>query len=388
MSSTPLGAGEDPIFKIGVLGPTRVGKTSLIASILADSPRILRGTPVTLKPRGSATEKRIMRRRAELDGAVLAGNFSPGALSGTQSPVYFDLALEAGISGAGIQLSILDFPGGWLSAETRPSDVENAWQECRSFMAQSSVLLIPVDASVLMEAVETRHRRLLPGILTTPEVEALTEEWAKERIMRPDEPALMVFVPVKCETYFADNGGTRNDAQLLLDSVLELYRQAAEMVWLNAPHAQILYCPVDTLGCVDLITADWEPSTDPGGFTFKADFGIRKPGRISVRGAEDVLISVCRILATARQQAEELEAQEHRTTAAAAEALYRQREGFFRSIRLWANGTRSARREDAKEKSAVAERTRIRALQLADVVDQLASRPFSSRVRTVVRAVD
>ncbi|MGH1551561.1 hypothetical protein ACRAWF_03290 [Streptomyces sp. L7] len=37
-----------PEFKIGVLGPSRVGKTSLIASILADSSRFLGGTKVTL----------------------------------------------------------------------------------------------------------------------------------------------------------------------------------------------------------------------------------------------------------------------------------------------------------------------------------------------------
>ncbi|MFD7815628.1 hypothetical protein ACFV6E_22250 [Streptomyces sp. NPDC059785] len=380
MSPTGLSA---PEFKIGVLGPSRVGKTSLIASILADSSRILSGTGVTLRPRGKPTEIRIMNRRTELDGAVLSGRFNAGALAGNKDAVRFDLALEIGASSAGIRLSLLDFPGGWLKATTRPDEQEEEWLRCRTFMAESSVLLIPIDATVLMEASSSRHRRAVPAILTTPEVQAVAEEWAKERTMRPEEPALVILTPVKCESYFADNGGTVAAGQILLDTVQQVYANVLDDVRANAPEAQILYCPVDTLGCVELLNAEWEASPGtPGGFDFKAKFGTRKPTRISVHGAEDVLIAVCRLLTSARREAEREELIDLQGRALRAEALARQKEGFVRSVWLWANGTVAARRLDASEKSRAAEISRQRTLLLAEAVDTLANRGFSDRVRT------
>lgn len=373
-----------PEFKIGIVGPTRVGKTSLIASILADSPRILGGTPVTLKPRGAATERRVMNRRADLDGAVLSGKFNARALVGTTEPAYFQLALETGASGAGLRLTLLDFPGSWLRADIRPADQDVDWQKCRAFIAESSVLLIPIDASVLMEAAGPRHRRAVPAILTTPEVQAVAEEWATERLLRPDEPALAILVPVKCESYFAEDGGMIPASHALLDTVQQVYESTLDVIRSNAPRARILYCPVDTLGCVELLSADWEPSpADLGGYKFEARFGIRRPAKIKVRGAEDVLIAMCQQLTEARQKAEEAETAGLWDLAEKADALTRQKEGFLRNIWLWANGTKAARRDDAGKKRTAAEQSRQRALLLADTVDKLARRKFSERARTL-----
>ncbi|MCF3136768.1 GTPase [Streptomyces olivochromogenes] len=371
-----------PEFKIGVLGPSRVGKTSLIASILADSSRFLGGTKVTLKPRTTDTEIRIMNRREDLDGAVLAGHFDHVALAGTQEATRFDLALETGASGAGLRLTLLDFPGGWLKAANRPPEQEEEWQKCREFMAESSVLLIPIDATVLMEASTPRHRRALPATLNTAEVQSVAEDWATERLMRPDEPALVILVPVKCESYFADNGGTVAAGQVLLETVQQVYGSVLDVIRANDPNAKILYCPVDTLGCVELRSAEWEPAPKaPGGLSFEARFSIRKPAKISVRGAEDVLIAICQLLTSARRETEQEEVIRRQELALNAEVLARQPEGFLRSIWLWANGTTAARRDDADDKSRLAEISRRRALLLAEAVDTLARRTYSDRVR-------
>ena len=37
---------DELVFKIGLVGPSRVGKTSLITALLRDSQRLLQGTPV------------------------------------------------------------------------------------------------------------------------------------------------------------------------------------------------------------------------------------------------------------------------------------------------------------------------------------------------------
>ena len=46
----------------------------------------------------------------------------------------------------------------------------------------------------------------MPRLLDVLAVEQVARNWAIERNLRPAEPALLVFCPVKCESYFTDNG--------------------------------------------------------------------------------------------------------------------------------------------------------------------------------------
>ena len=170
---------DDLVFRIGLVGPSRVGKTSLITALLRDSQRLLQGTPVSMRPLGTATEKRIAQHRRELDGSLLAGEFTPGALRGTEEPFTFQLLLDSGVRGAGIRLELLDYPGGWLDPATRPHDRDTDWQACQRFLQQCSVLLVPVDAAVLMEPTSAAQLRAVPSILTTPEVGEVVRQWLK-----------------------------------------------------------------------------------------------------------------------------------------------------------------------------------------------------------------
>ena len=43
------------VFRIGLVGPSRVGKTSLITALLRDSQRLLQGTPVSMRPLAEVT---------------------------------------------------------------------------------------------------------------------------------------------------------------------------------------------------------------------------------------------------------------------------------------------------------------------------------------------
>ena len=158
---SPAPVDEDLVFRIGLVGPSRVGKTSLITALLRDSQRLLQGTPVSLRPRGTATEKRIAQHRRELDGSLLAGEFTPGALRGTEEPFRFQLLLDSGVRGAGIRLELLDYPGGWLDPATRPHDRDRDWQACQRFLQQCSVLLVPVDAANARVARVVRARDAL-----------------------------------------------------------------------------------------------------------------------------------------------------------------------------------------------------------------------------------
>ena len=61
-------------FQMSLAGPSRVGKTSLVTSMLSQSRELLAGTPVSMTAGDNATEIRISDNREELRGIVPGGH--------------------------------------------------------------------------------------------------------------------------------------------------------------------------------------------------------------------------------------------------------------------------------------------------------------------------
>ena len=200
-------SGDIRLFKVGLIGPTKVGKTSLVTSLLTDGQRLFERTPVTFTAANAPTRSKIANHRNELNGSLLAKEFNPGALSSNEDSFMFQLLVDPGVPDAGIMLELLDFPGGWLDDSRRPPEAEARWQKCLEHIKQSSVLLVPIDATILMGAQTKAELRALPSILAIATVAEVVRAWATERAVRSGEPALLLLCPVKCESYFADNGG-------------------------------------------------------------------------------------------------------------------------------------------------------------------------------------
>ena len=377
-----MGAPEELDFKIGIVGPTRVGKTSLIASILRDSQRLLEGTPVSIGPREPGTERMIAKHQKELDGSLRAGEFNPGAVAGNQETFTYKLKIDPGVESAGINLSVLDYPGGWIDAEHRPTERESDWQECKQWMTESTVLLVPVESAVVMEAVAKRHQKAVPHILTSYEVGQVAREWAKARAHRPNEPALLVFCPVKCESYFADNGGLRDLGADLFHAVRDLYDDVLAGVRGESSHVKMVYAPVDTIGCVEIIKANWNGSAAaPGGFEFSADYRVRHPGRQAVKGADAILVALCRHLVDAKKRAEAQIADRLAANAENARMHAEKDEGFIGNIALWLFRGRTRRRAVAAARESEASDQRRRVESLEETVERLAARELGPRVR-------
>jgi hypothetical protein len=378
------GEGGRLVYRIGMVGPSRVGKTSLITALLHDGQRLLEGTPISMKAIGTATQKRLSQHRRELDGSLLAGEFDAGALGGSQDQFTFHLLLDTGVPDTGIELQLLDYPGGWLDPHTRPAGVEAQWEECERFLEQCSVLIVPVDAAVLMEATTASHLRNVPTILGTPQVTDVVRSWLKRRNERPDEPALLMLCPVKCESYFDDNGGRRDLSATLLQWVRRVYRQVIELVPNEAPdvrNIRTVYAPVDTIGCVEILRADWLAEPDePGALTFVAHYGVRPPGERSVKGTEDIMIALCRQLVSGRAKVEEREAGLRREQADAAQTFADRDEGFFRNIWFLISGERRLRADAARTSREEAIQAADRARALRGIVESLARRAHSDRV--------
>lgn len=366
-------------FKIGLLGPSRVGKTSLVTALLAESQNLLAGSGVAMHTVGGDTEDKLVRNRQDLEGDIHAGTFSAVSLRGTVEPFIFRLKLDVGVPDADINIELLDFPGGWLEAGRRHGQEERDWEECRAFITQSTILLIPVDAAVLMEAVEGDQRRAAVKMLTKVAVEQVARDWAIERARRSPEPALLAFCPVKCESYFSDNGGRRNRSAELSKRFHEVYGDVIKVVRDEYPAASVLYAPVDTIGCVELIDVDWPPDPDTGLPIFKANYRIRAPHRISRVGVDDLMRAICKQLVEGRRMLDAEQAEVLGDRAAQARAFAQRNEGFFRNLWILANGERSARRTAARQSSEAEQDVKRRVAALTSVLKQIAGSRFGPR---------
>jgi hypothetical protein len=367
-------------FKIGLVGPTRIGKTSLITALLAESRTLLAGSGVTMHTVGVATEAKIASNRKELDGDLLAGEFQSKSLKGTVEPFTFHLKLDPGVSGSEINIDLLDFPGGWLVADERPAQYAQDWDQCLTFIKESTVLLVPVDAALLMEASLAKQRHALPRLLTTYEVEEVARDWAIERNRKPYEPALVVFCPVKCESYFADNGGRRDRSVQLLQRFKETYAEVITAINSEAPKASLIYAPIDTIGCVELIDATWPLAEGSQDHAFHADYRVRRPAKISRKGVDDVMRALCKHLVDSKRVVSAAEGQVLSSQADQAWRYAERREGFFRDLWFLLNGERLSRQRDAEAASEKSQEAWERVAALEAVLNKIASAQYGQRV--------
>lgn len=324
------------VYKIGVVGPTRVGKTSLITAILGQSQELLAGSPVALRAE-KKTQARINEHLSELRSSLMLHEFNPGAMSGTEEPFVFELSLKLGRSK--LQFSMLDYPGAWLDPLSRPESRERQWEECESWINDSPVLLVPIDATVLMEHSLRSEARAALDTLQVATTEQVVRQWTKARNER-NEPGLLLFAMLKCESYFNDNGGRRNAAQELFEKTLRFYEPMLRGVEQESDVPGLItveYHPIDTIGCVEIKRARWDNHS--GRLEFSADYLVRPPGEQRAVGADGVLLSLCKHLARHERNKD-------RT--------------FLRKFWRWVSG---------EEK------------QLLKTIQELDSHPFGSRVR-------
>jgi hypothetical protein len=279
------------VHRIAMVGPAKVGKTTLVTALLSGCQRLLDGRQITLSPDSTATKVRVALNEAHLSGLLgEAGSFGPACLGGASEPFTFELALHSTVSSSGIRLAFHDCP-------MPPMDHD----ERLSFIAQSTVLLVPIDAGVVMETALAAHRRAVPSILATDQIQECARSWARERDSHRGEPALLLLCPVKCESYFPQSGGRRDRSPDLLVRLRETYAGILRAVRAEAMGVQIWYCPVDTIGCVELIAAEWVPRDEPTGF--KARYRVHRPAERSVKGVDDLFILLCWHLIEVRKRA-------------------------------------------------------------------------------------
>jgi hypothetical protein len=366
-------------YKIGMLAPSRVGKTTLITAMLTEGQSMLARTPVALRTADSTTANKLATSDGVIRGALRKRVFEPERVPSTTDPFYFKLRLEPRTDDVPVLFEILDYPGAWL--ETSGDSDPAAWSVCQAFLEDAAVLLIPIDSVLLMEALKD-YAQVLPSQLAVHQLEQLVRDWAKARRDKSgSEPALAVFCPVKCESYLADNGGFRDESALLRTRTLEEYRGVIAAIREEASHASLRYLPIDTFGCVELASARWQ--ADPmaaGGYKCYPRYLVRPPGQLSLFGLEDLVMLLCQQLVETARLTSQRHADFQGIAAENARAYAELREGIFRDWWLKISGQRRERERVAQVRGAEYRHTLGQTASLADVLAAISGREPGPRL--------
>ena len=331
-------------YKIGLIGPSRVGKTSILAALLDEAQAALAGTCVSIKPfvdanGDSPTKDRIRNTILDIKAGLDFSSFQPQPM-GTADPFIFDLVMA--IAGgneeknqAQLRFAILDYPGGWLDKPPQGDIGQQTWEKCKAWIEDSSVIIVPIDANLIMEVNNQQTSKASRELLQVFEVEQLARDWAKGRFNKR-ESGLLLFVPVKCETYFNDNGGDNDKSQELYDRIHNFYSDVikaveqemsvkqgereeipqptgfigqlkegmSKVLSSEPPSYSIEYHPVDTIGCIELANANWKENIN-GQLSLNCEYLVRNPNNSQPElkrfGNIGLLNSICKQIVENRQ---------------------------------------------------------------------------------------
>ncbi len=256
-------------YHIWMMGPSRSGKTTLLASIIYDFKRISeeasRNDDCVLKLQAIGdTYSRINSRIDKIQAATYDGCFDTGCLEGTQDHEVFRVGLDYQKKAIPLfepkfEMHFHDFPGGWLS---QPEKID------KTNYNEAEVLIIPIDSSLVFEAVTAREKSSAATQLELASLKDTARIWANMR-KEKKRGGLLLFVPVKCETYFNDHaklGLQKDQSQALHDKLFsnQFFRPVKETIRDIYPEITAWYLPVDTVGCCYISRKKWIQSPEYG----------------------------------------------------------------------------------------------------------------------------
>lgn len=243
-------------YNVGMFGPSRIGKTTLIAAMVeefrsvADQLYSLDKTYLKLNPSDQSSSQRISQRINDLKSGIEKGAFKTGTLVGTSMHEIFNLRFEKGADESFQQNFVLhDFPGGWIDDPDKEKELD---------IKKWDVFILPTDAAAIMECYDQKQRQALRGNLGIHQVENVIRDWVRHR---DGLQSLCIISPVKCETYFTypmiSPILSDRSHDLYNKVVYEYYHNVIKILKEEKNSINCLYMPVNTIGCCYLKEPTW-----------------------------------------------------------------------------------------------------------------------------------
>ncbi len=238
-----------PEYKITMLGPSGVGKTSLLTAIYEKFEDTAGKLQITIDPE-SKTLIQIQDCLKKLKSLTQKHNdirIKPGqGVKGTNSESSF--FFNMGIKGKNPSLSLhfQDYPGGWIASN--PENIDKVVE----FLRESVAVLIPIDATAIMEKNGKYHEYINLGTTVTALIQRAYQNL--------DSPRLVILAPVKCELYMQKQKGEE-----LLRRVDEEYKKLIEFFQSENLRANVavVKIPVQTVGNVRFSRLEEKEEQEP-----------------------------------------------------------------------------------------------------------------------------
>lgn|GEM_PF-6849522 len=221
-----------PTITITMVGPTRVGKTSLLAAMYGELEKEMLDIGCTFTMEAGPTTKSICERLDELESLASGSGMKVQAGEGIQGGVekreyVFDL--DVGDGGAPeVRLRFVDLPGGWYTGD-------GSYQEADTELGKSSVSLLAVDAVALMESNGCFHKKINAPLHI--------KESYKRALKNLSAEHLIIITLIRSETYIK-NGREKE----LIKKVKEEYAELTKYLKKDGQQIAVYACLVETVG--------------------------------------------------------------------------------------------------------------------------------------------
>lgn len=274
-----------------LLGSSRVGKTSLLASVIHSaidffgqfSAEGRDGLDLTMEPDDA---KRVDSCIAALRGGLANGAFDADCVAATTGPSTLSVklgrrhrGLVARVLGkdTGVNLCFHDYPGALIN------DLPTMTRSVLP-LSRADAVIVPIDAALLMEAQTAAQEVAALALHRMAQMEALAIEWVKGRAR--NESGLILFVPMKCESYL----GNEEAEKRLLNLVCHKYfTMLLDIVGAFGQNILGMYMPVSTVGCCRLTGREWVTGDNP---SFRASYGVNGEAALQPFGCEIVILTL------------------------------------------------------------------------------------------------
>ncbi|MBO3461016.1 hypothetical protein G7B40_040570 [Aetokthonos hydrillicola Thurmond2011] len=238
---------EEKALKVTMLGPTGVGKTSILtvmrkAMDLAVSDSVLRLNPG--KPDDEFAKQNALglfqEYERKLSQLIDTKNFTvQGGLDGSNqnTEFYFYLSnLKGSKNTSKLLLEFQDYPGGWIlpNDSNRSTVVE--------YLKNSPITIIAIDTPALLERDGQYHE---PINMSTDIAYLLREAYEADNNQSPKN-RLVILAPVKCEKYMQ-----ANQAERIHIAIKKRYQiLLGDLKIRNPGHVAVVIIPIQTVGGV------------------------------------------------------------------------------------------------------------------------------------------